>query len=461
MNKDTIIALATSQGNGAIAVIRMSGEASKNEVEKFFLPANKKELQANRVQFGRLNDEQGNLIDEVLVTYFKNPKSYTGEDSVEIACHNSTYIIQQIIQLFTKTKMVRMAQPGEFTQRAFMNGKMDLSQAEAVADLIASENKASHQVALQQMRGGISDKLSNLREKLINFTALLELELDFSEEDVEFANRAEFIQLIDELKKEIETLIQSFEYGNAIKNGIPVAIVGKPNAGKSTLLNALLNEERAIVSSIAGTTRDTIEEQMTIGGINFRFIDTAGIRETTDEIEQIGVQRALEKAKSAKILLYLYNQKENTAEEMITHLYQMRRDELTIILVHNKIDEMNGYQENELDEILKSKFDYPIIPISAKENTALEDLKKYMSETLEVEKYANQVIVSNARHVEELQNAYDELNSAYDGFDFGLSSELIAFHLRGVLKHLGNITGEIDVDKDILGTIFGKFCIGK
>lgn len=461
MNKDTIIALATSQGNGAIAVIRISGEVSKEMVSTYFSPMNKKELSANRVQFGNLNDEEGKLIDEVLVTFFKNPKSYTGEDSVEIACHNSTYIIQRIIKLFTDTKKIRLAEPGEFTQRAFMNGKMDLSQAEAVADLIASENAASHQVALQQMRGGISNKLSELREKLINFTALLELELDFSEEDVKFANREEFIQLITELENEIEVLIRSFEYGNAIKNGVPVAIVGKPNAGKSTLLNALLNEERAIVSSIAGTTRDTIEEQMTIGDVNFRFIDTAGIRETTDEIEQIGVQRALEKAKSAKILLYLYNQKENTAEEMTAHLEQMKRNDLDIILVHNKIDEFNGYKENELDRVLKSEFNYPIIPISAKETTAIEDLKTYMAETIEPEKFANQVIVSNARHVEELQNAYDELNLANEGFDFGLSSELIAFHLRGVLKHLGNITGEIDVDKDILGTIFGKFCIGK
>lgn len=461
MENDTIIALATSQGNGAIAVIRISGSESQSLVHRFFKPLNKKELMPNKVQFGNLLDVDDKLIDEVLITYFKNPKSYTGEDSVEIFCHNSTYIIQRIIQTFIQTKKVRSAGAGEFTQRAFLNGKMDLSQAEAVADLIASENAASHQVALQQMRGGISNKLSELREKLINFTALLELELDFSEEDIEFANRTEFVNLITDLQVEINMLIRSFEYGNAIKNGIPVAIVGKPNAGKSTLLNSLLNEERAIVSDIAGTTRDTIEEQVTIDGIHFRFIDTAGIRETTDEIEQIGVQRALEKAKSAKILLYLYNQKENSAEEMIAHLEKMTRENVYIILVHNKIDKFNGYFENELDEVLKQQFPYPIIAISAKETTALESLKKYMSETIQPENFANQIIVSNVRHVEELQNASDELHLANDGFEFGLSSELIAFHLRNVLKHLGNITGEIDVDKDILGTIFGKFCIGK
>ncbi|PIE50530.1 MAG: tRNA uridine-5-carboxymethylaminomethyl(34) synthesis GTPase MnmE [Flavobacteriales bacterium] len=458
---DTITALATSQGNGAIAVIRMSGDESKNVVSQFFRPINQKELSPNKVQFGNFIDQDETLIDEVLVTYFKNPKSYTGEDSVEIACHNSTFIIQKIIQLLTSTRKVRLANAGEFTQRAFLNGKMDLSQAEAVADLIASENQASHRVALQQMRGGISNKLQELREKLINFTALLELELDFSEEDVEFANRSEFLALIKNLQSEIGSLINSFEYGNAIKNGIPVAILGKPNAGKSTLLNALLNEERAIVSDIAGTTRDTIEEQININGINFRFIDTAGIRETTDEIEKIGVQRAFEKAKSAKILLYLYNQKENTSEEMIQHLKDVAREDLHIILVHNKIDEFDGYSKNSLDEILKQKFNYPILGISAKETTAIEELKKYMSDTIQPENFANQVIVSNARHLEELQIASEELHLANDGFASGLSSELIAFHLRNILKHLGNITGEIDVDKDILGTIFGKFCIGK
>lgn len=460
--QETIIAPATGNQSSAIAVIRVSGASAIQITDKIFKSKFKKDLKKQKshtLLFGDIVNSN-EVIDEVLVAIFSKGKSFTGEETVEISCHGSTYIQNKIIDLYLENG-ARMATPGEFSMRAFKNGRFDLTQAEAIADLIASDSKASHDIAMKQMRGGISSKLTDLRKELIRFTALLELELDFTEEDVEFANRSELMALLTKIQKQVRELISSFAYGNAIKNGVPVAIVGKPNAGKSTLLNALLNEDRAIVSDIAGTTRDTIEEQVTIDGINFRFIDTAGIRETTDEIEQIGVQRALEKANSAKILLYLYNQKENSAEEMMTHLEKMIRENVHIILVHNKIDEFNGYFENELDKRLKNKFPYPIIAISAKETTALESLKRYMSESIQPENYENQVIISNKRHVEALQKALIALEESENGFKMNIPSDLVAQDLREAIKQLGNITGEIEIDRDILGTIFGEFCIGK
>lgn len=454
---DTICATATGNGVGALGIIRVSGQDSISIVESIFKGKKLTEVTSHTVHYGYIMDGE-EIIDEVMVAVFRAPKTFTAEDLVEISCHGSPYIQQRIIDLLLQ-KNARLALPGEFTQRAFLNGRIDLAQAEAVADLIAAENKASHQIALNQMRGGISNELQDLREQLINFTALIELELDFSEEDVEFANRTELMDLVLKIKNHLQNLIQTFEYGNALKNGVPVAIIGKPNAGKSTLLNALLNEERAIVSDIAGTTRDTIEETLNIDGITYRFIDTAGIRETEDVVEQIGVQRAIEKANSAKVLLYLFNEKENSVEEIITHLKTFIREDLSIALLHNKIDLVEG--ESELDEALREALGLPIIRISAKHKLSLDQLKGWMSSVIQKDEIQNQVIITNVRHKEALQNAFDALSQVEWGMNNGLTGDLLAFHLRDALKHIGSITGNIDVDKDILGTIFGKFCIGK
>ncbi len=407
-------------------------------------------MQHSVIQFGIFRDKNNELIDEVLISYFKNPNSYTGEDIVEISCHNSTYIIDQIIQTFL-SENIRLATAGEFTQRAFLNGKMDLAQAEAVADVIASENKASHQIALSQMRGGISSELNELREKLIHFTALLELELDFSEEDVEFANRNELIQLIKNIKENIKKLIYSFKYGNAIKKGIPVAIIGKPNAGKSTLLNALLNEERAIVSSIEGTTRDTIEEVLHLEGIAFRFIDTAGLRETSDEIESLGIEKTKQKINEAQIIIHLYEDQDSLLETF--------NDLLTDKIVFSLFSKADLHSVNfKSNKKYNTHYNYEI---SVKENRNIDVLKNDLVQSIKYNIDDNQIIITNARHYQELSKALDELTLAENNYYQQISSELIAFHLRNSLKHLGNITGNIDIDKDILGTIFGKFCIGK
>jgi len=453
---------------GALGIIRVSGKDAisiSNEIFKGkdltkvdshtvhygFIVRNSKLDNSNQTQNSEL--ETQNTIDEVMVSVFKAPKTFTAEDLVEISCHGSPYIQQQIIALLIE-KGARLALPGEFTQRAFLNGRIDLSQAEAVADLIAAENKASHDIALNQMRGGISSELQILREQLINFTALIELELDFSEEDVEFANRKELEELIQNLKIKIQNLLKTFEYGNAIKNGVPVAIIGKPNAGKSTLLNALLNEERAIVSDIPGTTRDTIEETMTIDGITFRFIDTAGIRETQDTIEAIGVEKAREKVDSAKIVIHLYEDD----LEILEKLGSVLQDKIVFSL-RSKIDKSKGieFQFNE---------DFPNFHqfgISVKTGLNLDKLKEELVLQLRSATGVdeNTVIISNIRHKEALQNAFSALENVASGMRMGLTGDLLAFHLRETLKYIGSITGQIDVDKDILGTIFGKFCIGK
>lgn len=466
MFKDTICAAATAQGVGALGIIRISGEEAISIVDKVFKGKNLNKVESHTVHYGfivnrnsklEVQISQEEIIDEVMVSVFKAPKTFTAEDLVEISCHGSPYIQQQIIEVLIKNG-ARVAQPGEFTQRAFLNGRIDLSQAEAVADLISAENKASHKVALNQMRGGISSELKDLREELINFTALIELELDFSEEDVEFANREELRLLIQNLKIKIQNLVSTFEYGNAIKNGVPVAIIGKPNAGKSTLLNALLNEERAIVSDIAGTTRDTIEETITIDGITFRFIDTAGIRETEDKIEAIGVERAKEKVEQAKVVIHLYEDD----VEILKELKDILEDKIVFNLL-SKIDKEGHDRELDIESLEREHPNYRHFGLSVKKNINLDRLKQELVEQLRsaIGVDENSVIITNLRHKEALQNALETLQNVETGMNIGLTGDLLAFHLRETLTHIGSITGQIDVDKDILGTIFGKFCIGK
>lgn len=457
-HQDTIVALATPNGAGAIGVIRLSGYQAISIADTIFLGKKLLHLASHTLAFGKIIEtinQQQEIIDEVVASIYKNPKSYTGEDVVEIACHGSAYIIQKIIDLCLQ-QGARLAQAGEFTQRAFMNGKLDLSQAEAVADLIACENKASHHIALNQMRGGISNELQILREKLINFTALIELELDFSEEDVEFADRSKLYDLIQNLKFKIQHLIKSFEYGNAIKNGVPVAIIGKPNAGKSSLLNVLLNEERAIVSAIAGTTRDTIEEAITINGIKFRFIDTAGLRHTYDVIEAMGVERAKEKVQQAKVILHLYEDDYDLLDELKPILKNK-----IVFNIKNKIDQQN-LNTTKLDAAIAAQYpDYIHLSISAKTGKNIDVLIQELSDLFKNDEAENAVIITNTRHKEALGNALKALEQVEIGMHQNLSGDLLSFHLREALRHLGSITGNIEIDRDILGAIFSKFCIGK
>jgi tRNA modification GTPase len=451
---DTICAASTAQGIGALGVIRISGNDSISIAHKIFKGKNLNHVDSHTVQYGFIVDGEI-TIDEVMVGVFKAPKTFTAENLVEITCHGSPFIQQQIIEALLKNG-ARLAQAGEFTQRAFLNGRIDLSQAEAVADLISAENKASHQIALNQMRGGISSELKDLREELINFTALIELELDFSDEDVEFADREELDALVQTLKSKIHKLIDTFEYGNAVKNGVPVAIIGKPNAGKSTLLNYLLNEERAIVSDIAGTTRDTIEETMTIDGMTFRFIDTAGIRETTDVIEAMGVEKAKEKVTQAKIIIHLYEDD----IEILKQLQPILEDKVVFNLL-SKVDKNVDLTELDIQSLLESHPNYHHFGISVKTGTNLDRLKNELVQSVKSGVDENAVIITNIRHKEALVNASESLHNVEVGMKTGLTGDLLAFHLRDSLRHIGSITGQIDVDKDILGTIFGKFCIGK
>jgi tRNA modification GTPase len=401
-------------------------------------------------------------VDQALVSLFKGPNSYTGEDVVEISCHGSTYIQQRIIQLFLK-KGARAAQGGEFTMRAFLNGKMDLSQAEAVGDLIASENEASHQLALQQMRGGFSSEIKKLREQLLNFASLIELELDFAEEDVSFADRDEFRTLLNTITEVLKKLIDSFALGNVIKNGVPVAIVGAPNVGKSTLLNALLNEERAIVSNIAGTTRDTIEDEISIGGIGFRFIDTAGIRATEDQIEKIGIQKTFEKIGQAKLILYLVDSLACVKDDRLA-----KQDEIEIlkiekehpkkhlIVLGNKVDQLSLEDQNHLRELIPQ-----IQFIAAKTGEGVEKLKDSFIEGVHTGSITNNdTVVTNSRHFDALVKALEEVDRVQEGLAEGLSSDLLAIDIRQALHYFGEITGEISSD-ELLGNIFANFCIGK
>ncbi len=452
---DTIVALATPAGTGAIGIIRLSGPEAISIANSVFKGKDLTNQASHTLHFGKISDGQV-VIDEVLASIFIAPNSYTKENSVEISCHGSAYIISQIIKLIL-SKGARMAKPGEFTMRAFLNGQLDLSQAEAVADLIASQNAASHQIAMNQMRGGFSSELQALRSELINFASLVELELDFSEEDVEFANRAQMKNLILQILKVITRLINSFELGNVIKNGIPVVIAGKPNVGKSTLLNALLNEERAIVSEIAGTTRDTIEDEMSIQGLRFRFIDTAGIRETDDVIEAKGVARSMEKINSSAVILYVYDALQTSLSELQTIITEFRpileKNNSTLFLVENKSDK-NTAAPYEIEGLRH-------IQISALLKTGIQTLENELVKLVDLAALeSGQSIVSNLRHAEALQNAATALEKVLNGIDNPITSDFLAMDIKQALYHLGEITGSISTD-DLLDNIFSKFCIGK
>ena len=468
MNNDIICAISTPQGNGAIAVIRLSGDESIALTDKVFQSAGGKKLidqQPNTLHFGVLK-EGDKIIDEVVVSLFKAPRSYTGEDVVEISCHGSVYIQQQILQLLTR-KGARLAQPGEFTLRAFVHGKMDLSQAEGVADLIASSSATSHKVAIQQMRGGFSSEIASLRDRLLHFISLLELELDFSEEDVEFADRGQLNELLNNIQQLIQKLLRSFDLGNVIKNGVPVAIVGHTNVGKSTLLNKILNEEKAIVSEIAGTTRDVIEDVINIEGVTFRFIDTAGIRETTDTIETIGIERTYERITKSSIVLLLVDATEKVAD--IAQAVKKVKEKIgatdkKLIVIVNKIDRLNDSTiEQEINQSLQNLLDEQDVRIKISAKTG-ENVEKLIDELLSVVNLAalnqNEVIVTNARHYEALEKASVALQRAIDGLNTGITGDFLAMDIREVLHYLGEITGEITTD-EVLGNIFKNFCIGK
>ena len=459
MIQDTICAIATAQG-GAIGSIRVSGPEAISITGSIFKPAKAGKLLSEQkpytLTFGRIYDED-EMIDEVLVSLFRAPHSYTGEDSTEITCHGSTYILQQVMQLLIKNGC-RMAQPGEYTQRAFLNGKMDLSQAEAVADLIASSSAATHRLAMSQMRGGFSKELTDLRNKLLNFTSMIELELDFSEEDVEFADRSALRKLADEIEQVISRLAHSFSVGNAIKNGVPVAIIGETNAGKSTLLNVLLNEDKAIVSDIHGTTRDVIEDTINIGGITFRFIDTAGIRETHDAIESIGIERTFQKLDQADIVLWMIDAADASLQiAQLSEKILPRSEGKQLILVFNKADLLTDrqFKPTDLPENVQSIF------ISAKKREHIDKLQDLLIQAAHIPSLSsNDVIVTNIRHYEALTHALESIHRVQEGLSANLSGDFISQDLRECIFHLSDIVGEVTTDQ-VLGNIFERFCIGK
>lgn len=450
--QDTIIALATPQGQGAIAVLRISGPEAISSTAKVFTGKNLLHQQSHTIHFGTIRDGE-ELIDEVLVALFVSPRSYTGEDVVEISCHGSPYIIQRLTRLFFGLG-VRYAKPGEFTQRAFLHGKMDLAQAEAVADLIASENQAAHHAAMHQMRGGFSKKIRDLREKLIHFASMIELELDFGEEDVEFADRSALRILIEELRQLLKHLTESFALGNVIRQGIPVVIAGKPNAGKSTLLNALLNEEKAIVSDIPGTTRDLIEDQLVIEGIGFRFVDTAGLRDTEDRIEAIGVQRTYARMKEASLILYLFDVTTATVAQVQAEQEALRALGIPYLLIATKTDLTGG-------QIPPVFGDMGAIGMRQDQADALNTLKTKLLETATAATFSTgDTLVTNARHYQSLKTAEQAMEDVLRALSDGLTGDLLALDIRVALHALGEITGEITTD-DLLANIFSKFCIGK
>ncbi len=456
IENSTIAAISTAQGNGAIAIIRLSGSESFAICDKIFkskLGKKISEQKANTIHFGEIVN--GNkIIDEVLISVFKSPQSYTGEDSIEISCHGSEFIQQQILNILINNG-AKLANPGEYTQRAFFNGKMDLSQAEGVADLIASNSVASHKIAINQMRGGFSNEISDLRNKLLKFVSLIELELDFGEEEVEFADRTELNKLVFNIKNKIEILIKSFEYGNAIKNGVPVAIIGEPNVGKSTLLNILLNDDKAIVSDIAGTTRDAIEDNTIINGINFRFIDTAGIRETTDTIENLGIKKTFDKIAKAEIILLLIDASTTKEKEVLSQINSIKQrisDNQNLIITFNQIDKVSDYNQINISDLTS-------VNISAKENINIDILKKVLSKNYK-SLDENNIVISNVRHLQALENINSALERAYNGLQSDLPSDLIAMDIRESIHFLGEISGDISTD-EILGNIFKNFCIGK
>lgn len=458
---DTICALATAGGSSAIAVIRLSGPDSFRIIDNIFCPAAHKQAptkaKGQSLHFGRICFGE-EVIDEVLLSIFKAPHSYTGEDVAEISCHGSVYIQQQIMELLMQ-EGARLAEPGEYTMRAFMNGKMDLSQAEAVGDLIASQSKSQHQLAMQQMRGGYSETMKKLRQQLLDFTALIELELDFAEEDVEFADRSRFLELLKEIKAETNKLIESFKTGNVLKKGIPVAIIGRPNAGKSTLLNALLNEERAIVSEVPGTTRDVIEDSIIIEGVSFRFIDTAGLRETTETVESMGIERTYDKIRQAAVVLYLFDASTTPLEEVKQELQEFRENVdisgKRFIILGNKID-MLTHSPRHFSELVEME----TIFISAKRHENLKLITDSLLKSVDQDKLETDTVVSSARHHEALSQALKAIESVDTGMRQGIPTDLLSIDLRLALHHIGSITGDISTE-EILGNIFSRFCIGK
>ncbi|AEE50779.1 tRNA uridine-5-carboxymethylaminomethyl(34) synthesis GTPase MnmE [Haliscomenobacter hydrossis] len=458
MPTDTIVALATPPGIGAIGVIRLSGPQAIQIVDAVFYGKKLDKQASHTIHFGTIRDEQDHILDEVLASLFVEPRSYTGENVVEISCHGSNYIIQELIRLFIR-KGARLAQPGEFTLRAFLNGQMDLSQAEAVADLIASSSEAAQQVAIKQLRGGISSEIKKLRQELIDFASLIELELDFGEEDVEFANRDQLRDLVEKLIRLMHKLLDSFQLGNAIKEGVNTVIAGRPNAGKSTLLNALLNEERAIVSEIAGTTRDTIEESLNIQGIQFRIIDTAGIREASDTIEAIGIQKTLEKVRQSAVLLYIFDVIKTQPAQLEADLAQLLHPNTQLLVVANKMD-LNPYTEYQ--HYANPHFSAEQwIPISAANEMNIEYLKERLYQTVVSNEVSmDAAIVSNVRHYEALQKAKESLEAVIQGLSSAVTTDFIAMDIRHSLAYLGEITGEISTE-DLLDNIFSRFCIGK
>jgi tRNA modification GTPase len=463
-NEGTIIALSSPPGSGAISIIRLSGKDAIDVVDKVFKSNSNKplsKLEGQSLTYGVISDGK-EVIDEVVVSIYRAPHSYTGENIIEISCHGSPYIQQNIISIFLDKK-VRLASPGEFTLRAYLNNKKDLSQAEAVSDLIASESKEAHRVAMDQMRGGYSSEIELLREKLIDFKALIELELDFSEEDVEFANRGDLNKLLDELDTKLSKLIDSFSYGNVIKEGVTVTIAGKPNSGKSSLLNAILNDDKAIVSEIPGTTRDAIEDICVINGIKFRFIDTAGIRETKDKVELMGVEKAKSKVSKSRILIYLYDRADITFEELKSEIKTFKRDDLQIYLVENKIDLLTNSKTDVLQGKLNNHFnknEVNLMRISTLESKYIDKLKLELSKNINLSTESN-VVVSNARHLDALKKSVSAIESVKKGLKDGLSGDLLSVDLNEAILNISIITGKIDIDQDILGAIFSKFCIGK
>ncbi len=460
-NSDTIVAIASPPGMGAIAIVRISGKSSLETALKCFKPKGsiltRENIQSHHLYFGEIVGKE-KVLDEVLLSYFKAPHSYTGEDAVEISCHGSEYIQRRLVQTLLDNG-ARLAGPGEFTLRAFLNGKMDLTQAEAVADLIASESEAAHRMAIRQMRGGFSKKMANLRAKLVNFASLLELELDFSEEEVEFANREQLSHLLEEIKQEIIRLKESFKMGNVLKKGIPVAIIGKPNVGKSTLLNAILNEEKAIVSEIPGTTRDAIEDTIALDGYTFRFIDTAGLRESVDVIENMGIERTRDKIEQAKVILYVCDishlNKEKAAallEEFTSYIHNKNKH---FILVANKIDKLK-----EVPGHLKELLELETVFVSAKRKENIHLLAETLVNHVKNDSAGDDILVNNSRHYEALVRALESVNTVQAGFERNVPTDLIAIDVRQALYFIGSITGEVTSD-EILGNIFGKFCIGK
>ncbi len=459
---DTIVALATAQGASAIGVIRLSGVNAFAIIDQLFTKKKISTQPSHTLHVGYLQ-YQGKKLDEVVIAIYKNPKSYTGEDIIEINCHGSAYIQQQIIQTII-TLGARLAKAGEFTQRAYLNGKLDLTQAEAVADIIAAENDAAQQTALQQMKGGFSNDIKILRNQLIEFAALIELELDFSEEDVAFADRTQLQQLVTTLLLQVQQLIQSFTLGNIIKNGVTTVIAGRPNAGKSTLLNALLNEDRAIVTNIAGTTRDTIEEKLQLNGITFRLTDTAGIRDTVDVIEKIGIEKTLEKITLANILLYVFDAATITIQQAIADIKPLQQPQQKIILIANKIDQCTTQQIQQLNADYGSLQvnDSTLFQLSAIDKQQVQQLLQYLPTLIATNQInTEQTIVVNTRHYNALLHCYNSLSKVQAALQTNTTGDWLALDIKHALQALGEITGEILHDKDILGTIFGKFCIGK